>query len=611
MSAPVRETLAWIIVLLVVGALVWFVVRQPGTSAPPASTAPALRLQWREGATQHYRFVVGSTVRLSGSGAGGTEPMTQEVRGELELRTLAATPTGATVGMRLSPVELRVGGVVGDEVGRVLAQPFRVQFLPDGMPTAFAFPSAVDAPHAALLEELVRTFQLAVRDEPRWTVKETHGTGTYEACYERASGGELRRTKARYFASSTGDEMSADLRVGAATATVDLDPGVDWITRMDVDERLVRTDASGLTIEVATTARLQLLPVALAPAADLWQFTAGDAAATGRAAAPADRVLAGRTTDDLQAELHDIVADLDVMTEGRTVAIHRLRDLLRADARVADLLLTVLRERQLTDRTRADLFLAFELGATPAAQASLCRVIADAAWSQRDRTRALIALGGVSDPDEATLSAIWRATGNRSSAAAADQADTAILALGTIGNGMLAAKPGDYATIRDGLLSAAWGAIDPDERTMFVTALGNLGDLALVPEVVPFLDDRAAEVRRAAAKTLGKLGTEAVATELAQRLRHEASSRVRASLAAALGSCEAVSPAAMATAREAIVGEQDEATRLDLARLLRRHVATFPENREVLQTLLATEPSNKVRQCIEDALRAPVTAPGG
>lgn len=610
MNAPARNVFAGALLLLALAVVVWFALQPSAATAPPTATAT---MHWREGNSQRYRLVVGSTVRLSGVGAASAEPMEQQVRGELVFRTLAVTPAGVTVGLRLSPVELRVGGVVGEPAGRALTVPFRVRFAPDGMPMEFAFPDEVDAPHAALLEELVRTFQLAVGDEAAWVARETHATGTYEARYERTATGDLRRTKLRYLADAASEASSPDLQVLAATASVALDPGADWIGSMDVDERLVRRDPSGVAIDVATTASLVLLPTAPAAAmatVDDWSFGSA-ATATGGAAVPLDRLQTGRTSHDLQAELDDVVADLDAMTEGRTVAIHRLRDLLRADARAADLLLAILRERELTDRTRADLYLAFELGGTTDAQASLCRIAGDAAWSPRDRTRALIALGGVACPDDATLSALWRATQDRSSAGAADRANTAILALGSLGRTMIEANRGDPATVRDGLLSAAWGAADPGERATLVTAIGNVGDRAVVPEVTPFLDDRAPEVRRAAAKTLGRLDGDAVATELAQRLGGERSSRVRAGLAAALLACATPAPAAMAAVREAVAGEPDEATRLDLARLLGRHLTTEPANRGVLQALLATETSNKVRQCIEDALRTVVTPPGG
>jgi hypothetical protein len=312
--------------------------------------------------------------------------------------------------------------------------------------------------------------------------------------------------------------------------------------------------------------------------------------------------LAAVPTDQLGRQLAEIVASLDASQQGRIDWVHRLRDFLQADPRVAALLLGILQQQELGDRTRAELLFVFELGATVEAQAALCRVVADPEWTRRDRTRALIALGGIETPTDASLTTLWAAARDRSSAAAKDQANTALLALGASASRMVGEHAAGYANLRDGLLSTAWGAQDPGERAIAVMALGNTGDAGLGAEVVPFLDDAAPEVRRAAAKTFGKLRQEDASIELGLRLEHEQSSAVRAAMAAAMVPCKSPPPAAMELVRTAIGRERDEVTRLELARFLGRNLAADPENGRVLRSLLESEQSKKVRRYLGQVL---------
>lgn len=583
-------------VVLAVAAATWFAGRTAG--APPRAlvdAAPTLR--WREGTSQQYRLVVDSTVRTGGMAAEHAPPIHQEVRGVLEFRTLAVGPEGATVGMRLSPVELRVGGVSGTDLARALEVPFRVRFDRTGEPRRFEFARDVDARRRSLLEELVRTFQVVVRGERTWLAEETHATGRYEARYEREDAARLRRTKTRYFAAGPDGQS---ITVPAATATVQLAATADWIAGMVVDETLDARDESGVTFAVATHATLELLPAGAVAAATAWTFpadAADDGGAAGRTSPIGDRPLG-----QLAADLAEILAALDAAREGRIVWIHRLRDLLRADQRLAALLLGQMRAQDFTDRTRADLFLALELGGTVEAQAALARVVADAAWQHRDRTRALIALGGVDAPTEASVSALWAAARERSSAANADLANTAMLALGTIGGRMPHGENAAYANLRDGLLSEAFGARHDGERAIAVLSLANTGDRTLGKELTPFLDDAAPDVRRAAAKAVGKLGDDDAIVGLALRLQHEPDSAVRAALAAGLSAGPATPPEVLTMARAAVGAETDEATRLALARCLGRNLAAHPDNEQVLRTLLASDASDKVRRYVGEVL---------
>lgn len=121
---------------------------------------------------------------------------------------------------------------------------------------------------------------------------------------------------------------------------------------------------------------------------------------------------------------------------------------------------------------------------------------------------------------------------------------------------------------------------------------------------MPFLDDSSPEVRSAAARTLGRLGTDQVAEVLMESLAQESSNQVRGSIAEALVSWEQPTSTAIASVRKTIRDEPNEKVRYNMARLLGRSLEKYPENRPVLEGLLSTEPSNRIRQEVADLLYA-------
>jgi HEAT repeat protein len=183
---------------------------------------------------------------------------------------------------------------------------------------------------------------------------------------------------------------------------------------------------------------------------------------------------------------------------------------------------------------------------------------------------------------------------------------TATLALGSLGHTMRVTNDPEYPILRDRLLRGALSSEGSDfyaeERTNFVHALGNTGDPSLASEVESFLDDSAPAVRRAAALSLGKMGTDQVAGELLSRFNHERNSRVRGAIAESLVAWTRPSASAMASIGAAVRAEPDENTRYNMARLLGANLKMFPENRAILQNLLRTEQSKRIRQNVADAL---------
>ena len=585
------------IVLLILG---WFVVFGRTGGQLAGTTAGNAGLSWREGSAQAYDVKLDSSFVMALPGASAGQPINVSLEAVMEFATLRVQPGAVVAGARLFPITLYINGVTDAEVNRDLARPFRVLFRPDGRPMALEFPAEISAEHRQIIENLVRMFQVTVREGDEWLVEETNASGVYEARYHRTAPRSLVKEKLRYL---SGSPATAAVPAVNSTESIELGDGSDWVVAMSMDEAITIDEPGAPPVEIRNLASISLRRGQTVSALDPWRFTA--AANPAPSAESQQAAVPDISPEEALRQIEAGVASLDTAVEGRSILIHRLRDLARVDDTLPDALLQTMQSEALTDRTRADLYLALELAGTPAAQTALASVLADTSWSPLDGMRAIVALGGVQTPTPDTLSALWDIA--LSGADYGDRKDlpsTAALALGSIGRTLLEAEDGGYGALRTGLQAGAASAGSPHQQSAYLHALGNTGDPdpALRDDITRFLDDPAIEVRSAAAQTLGRLGTEPVAGELLERFQQERNSVVRSSIAGALAAWEQPSAEAMALARAVVRDDPDERTRFNMAVLLGKNLADHPENRAVLEQVLAKEQSKRIRQQVADTL---------
>lgn len=590
---------------LVLGAGILLAVWIPGSpdrnpSVPPQAAAPdglaVPSMQWRPGVSQQYRVLSESTMRMQAA-ANGASSIQVNLHGLLDTLTLEAAAGHALVGMRLSSAELKISGTMDAETNRALCAPFRVRFAVNGMPQAFEFPAEVSQQNRSILEGLVRTFQVSLDRGDTWVTQENNASGTYEAAYRRSGPNAFEKTKRRFTATAAG--MVGWSEAGS-TETFSIEPGRDWIAAMDVAENMSSAGQGGPAIKVSNHATLKLNEGARATlAAKLWNFEA--AAAVDGSAMMRD-IVPAMTAEEARREIQATIPVLDAAAQGRLAQIHRLRDLLRVDASLPAIILDILKTQELSDRTRADLYLALELAGTDSAQAALVGVISDSNWSLKDGMRAIVALGGVRQPTAEGITALWDATQNYAGGERQRMASSATFALGSIGSTLHKADDPGYATLRSDLLGNALGSGDAATRSDYIIALGNTQDPTLAGDVAGLLNDSEPSVRRAAALSLGSLGADPVADRLVSRFRAEDNVYVRGAIAESLQSWTEPTESAMAMFRQAVRTEVDESTRYNIALLLGDNLAKFPANEPVLREVMRSEPSKRIRQKVAEAL---------
>lgn len=600
-AGPVRRWralggMAALAVLLLLLAGLWRAATMPPTPAPDGDAV----LRWQTGTAQRYALQMDSTLQAGGAAAG--PPTVVRLQAGLNMRTLSVGADAVQVGLQFDDVVLHVDGQRDAGREAALGTPLRVHFSPGGMRQAFEFPAAASHEDRIMLENLVRTFQVTLQaGETAWQARERGVSGDYVAVYRRAAGNVLTKTKGSFDAPDTGPMAGATL---SSQEVVRLDPRHDWLQSMTVEETLRAGSAGTLAMTVRQRAVLSLHPAApVAVPPEVWAFAAAGAAPQRPVALPVPRLSAASA----RAEMLARVRGLDVDRAQRAVHIRRLGALARVDPQLPALIVDQLRSGGLADATRAELFLVLEIAGTAAAQSALASLTQDADWAVADRSRAVVALGGLDDPQPQALDTLWAMAAQAAGPAdAAKLAGDATFALGRLGRTMHDAGHPGFPLLRQRLLNGALaGGSTPAEdrqRANHLLALGNLRDASLTGDVGDMLDDASPVVRRAAAQALGALAIDAAAERLLDQLRAETSAPVRSAIAESLRHWTAPTPQAMQTLRTVLPREHDERTRHAMTTLLGTHLAQHPDNAAALRALLRTEPSRRIRQVAADAL---------
>jgi HEAT repeat protein len=595
--------------VLTLGVIALVAVRLSGptditTKSPPAATVPdnrfPLNIRWRVGVAQQYRLLSESAMHMEAA-TSSSSSIGVQLHGLLDTLTLEAGHDEVLVGMRLSSVELKINDTVDTGINSALSAPFRVRFASDGMPVAFEFPAEVSTQNRKMLENLVRMFQVSIDGSDTWVAQESNGNGSYEAIYSRSGPLQIDKTKRNFSAPPASMMAGAEI---TSTEQLRIDPAHDWIIAMSVDEKLKTAGAVGPKMTISNRATLELQPgVQLTATPDTWRFKAAAASVddtVARITQPVPDISAEEARKQIQSTIHE----LDKTKQGRIVLIHRLRDLLRVDESMPAVLLNILQMQQLSDRTRADLYLVFEAAGTNSAQAALVSVFTDnSKWSVKDIVRAIVAMGGVDKPNSDSIAALWSTTQNDVSDSNSQRVvSAATFALGSLGNTMNASSNLDYDSLRSSLLNNALSGGNDKQRSDFVFAVGNTQDSTLAHEIVGLLDDDAPSVRRATALSLGMLGIDQTADTLVSRYQQENNSQVRSAIAESLQSWAEPSDSAMAVFRHTVRTEADESARYNIVVLLGENLDKFPENESVLREIMRNEPSKRIRQKVAEAL---------
>jgi hypothetical protein len=551
-------------------------------------------LQWQIGSSQQYEIEVDSYFDFAMSAGNDQQSMTVKMAADLEFQTIDIGPHFVTVGMRFSAMDMRISGARDATMNTELTHPFRVLFTANGMPNKFEFPEFIAAEYRIIIENLVRMFQINMQDTETWTSSEENSAGRYKANYTRSSPSQVTKKKQHYLTANSKSNTNLGISAISSHEVIEFNNGSDWIAKMTLDETVSSSDPSGLAMNVSNNASLSLKKITGSVKKEQWQFLKADTPSVNYE--PKETNKDSVSLEEATLEIQATIARLDAATDGRSRFIYKLRDLLLLDTELPFLIIKTLRTQALSQRTKADLYLSLESAGTPAAQAALTSVIKDTSWSQVDAMRAIVALAGIDKPTDETFTQLWAVANTQLTG---ELASTAALALGSLGQ-TLPDGDGSLTSLVSDLFNGATSAFDTHQQASFLHAVGNTADsnTSTLTNTFAYLSHAEPEVRAAAAKTIGRLGPDQVANELMSQLAQEENSIVRASVTEALTSWTEPSPEAVKTIRNDIFNEKDDTVRYNMAKFLGQNIQKYPQNKKILEKVLESEQSKRVRQII-------------
>lgn len=558
-------------------------------------------LTWRVGTLQKYTVEVDSSMDMQADAQLQVPALEVDIAGTLTLRTLEVDNNSALAGFRFSDVNMAVAGSSDDAVNQALQQPFRVRYSLTGAPVSFEFPTSVIAEHRLIIENLIRMFQVNLQIGETWLVEEQSPLGRYEAQYERVSPTQIKKSK-RGFIGSREQPMLTGATI-TSTETVEIERQRDWIHKMTSAETLVTNNIAGPALTITNKSTLSLVASGTTTEktepVGTWAFIT---APPPRPEINNDLSDTTLTPEEAERQLRLKINTLQQTADGRIRVIHRLRDLLMVNALQPEILLQNMQRLKLSDRTRADLYLALELAGTNEAQSALVSIILSDAWDHRDTVRAIVALGGVADPQQETINALWQVVQTDYENDVYQLSSTATFALGSLGKTMNQSKDAGYPDLQTRLMDGAMAGATSQTRVNHIHALGNTQDATMAPDLVILMQDKSPSIRKATALSLNAMGADSVASQLITLLPNESNGSVRGAIAEALAGWTTPDQNAITIVTSLMFSEKDENARLNMARFLGANLKAFPDNELSLRQLLRVEPSKHIRQTIAEML---------
>lgn len=466
----------------------------------------------RQGVTRAFRVGLHRAYALRTStttNLGEDQTITIGLRGELHLAYADATSRGERFRFEVRQPKLDGGaaGAFDAELARglevELARPFFVTLSREGHVVELQVPRDATSIVASLRKHVATLVQYETRDERGWESAEHDTSGLFHAAYE-ARGAELVRTKDRYAKLLTPAGLVAASGVvkqgvrGSARIALDDER---WPASLHVEERAT-TVSSGMNLRDIVSDRVDDLTLvsrdddrlalgsALREAEGYETVTLESLELFVAQRRLADEGLVkGRSIETLLAGLDG--KDEDAATEvGSAVSAY-----LRIHPEATDRLDARLRRYDLGAKR---LFGALTTVGTPEANALLASVLGDRKADRGAREDAAMALSLAENPQRDSLDVLRVAMRD----ADLDVASASTLAAGNVARRLGESDPEAGRDVVTDLLTRLDAARDPAEQVLLLRALGNAGDVRVLPIADRLLLGAAPLVRRAACDAL-------------------------------------------------------------------------------------------------------------
>ena len=558
---------------------------------PPERQHPsraAATFAWSPGSGARYEVDVTSAI-TTGASPDAPVPPTIHISGILNMRVLSTDADSVLAGLRLSPVSCEIFGETRPEMRDRFSLPFSALFGKNGTIESVSLSPTLSENERIVLGEALRSMQIVVSgDAASWTTREEHATGPYEARYERASDGAIRKRKVRYLA------LPAPMRVDILSSDTNarLSPTL-WLQSAEGRESLAAFSGEAPLLRTTLAFSLKVLPgtpdlpATLAGIVAMQKAGRAAASSTGAGTVIAISGDAAPASDDADEAATKFSASLDRFDRRNRATFDDLIAQLREHPELARDVAARLLAPGTDDATQAALMDLLGTSDTPAAQTVLLDIAGDPGASHMNALRAIIALGGVAHPTTEARDGLRSIARKEGGPDVADLSRTALLALGAVASTLRTNDDPAASSVTADLLAAIPEKEGPDLRVA-LKALGNTGDPAAAGRIQSYLASENAATRAAAATALRRMPDARTGELLLSSLANEKVPEVRSAVVRSM-SQRGLDDNAFATLAESAPKEQSTLVRGEMIRALAKGTDSFPAARDTLQRLLETE----------------------
>ncbi|MBU0505491.1 MAG: HEAT repeat domain-containing protein [bacterium] len=531
------------------------------------------------------------------------------IEGSLHLLALKSKNQSTTIKAQFSDLEYIINEKHDRLRAKNLSQPLFFDITNDCHVSHFRFSKNITKTDALIVKNIIQEMQLNLPDDQKtnsWETRQTNTMGTYTAHYAIEAADDtnvtLQKNKQKYTAINTqmpNAQTTSDIK--SSHFEITLSRQTPWIESMIGTEELLVQNNNEPFMKAITHFKITLTnygfqdvlnqPLSEDAHTTLEEFEKQPQKKDYQAVYPIDNI----QNRDWDSILSEFSASMNADTPAdKRKALDLMVQYVNHVKGGAQSLIQAIKEGSLEKAHQSRAFLALELAGNNEAQTALSQVIDNEQFDNMNRMRAMIALQDVPSPKpEAVQTLFDQANLFGSTENNQDIASTALLTLGTLAGKNKNTQPEYLSQVKNTVLKSLETETNPDNKALYLTALGNTKDPDLSTTVSSYLDDASDMVRSAAAKTLGSMPTPENEITLNTQLTTETSSDVKLWTLKSLNKYENPSQDTLSTIARTVHNEPNKILRKEMIKILGKQAKKNQDARDALVDLQKTESNNQ------------------
>jgi len=575
--------------------------------------------EWNIGTRQTYRYQlktdlkvdIAATLKQDKNEPTQWQQIQTQLSGILNVRVFAKNHDRVQVGVQLSQVDYQLNQQKFELLTALLQTFFIVEMSPEGKPLYYHFPRYIDHSNQVFLKELIDNIQFSLSAnpiDPNWTTQETHGSGNYEAKYQREAENKFKKQKVKYtyvtFQQPTEKTEQLPIKltgdVKHSESTAQLMKQVNWLYLLDGKEEAEFNTVSGTLARNMAQVHLGFSRDEQDPNLGIWRAPDDfDAVIQQFATAQGDvslseNVIKQLERDKLRQQYANVSVSqlIDAMKNGSSKdsqSWQALRDYLSVYPQVA---LEIPNLLETADRDLANKIISvLEIVATPEAQQALSTIATHPSQEEAPQQRAvqaIIAFNFIEQPQPQVFETLKKLANSADN----ERSDTALLAMGSV----LEHAGGSLGSleVRDEINRRLENST-PEQQPTLLRAIGNSRDSSFLPKVTPYFAAPSVDVRAAATEAVRKFQDAESLGYLLNALTQDADRQVRLSALDSLKQREDKSQA-LPKVKEQLLQETDPELKAKLIQFLGVQKTNDPQIVDVLKQSLQQETDRDMKK---------------